>query len=206
MASSIDICSKALVALGDVPISSFTEETDAARVCATVYPIIRDEIISLHDWRVMTHKTQLTRDSVDPITEWNYSYVIPSISLSGGIVALFDTNAKGAKPTADFEIFGRRVYTDHEQVWADLVVQKPEAEWPAWFVGLMWRAVAAEIALTVTDSQSAADRWAAETYGSPAQEGRGGFFARAMLADAQGQGNYSLENDAFVDARAGGWF
>jgi hypothetical protein len=39
MASSISICSNALLALGAHPINDFDEDTDHARLCANLYPL-----------------------------------------------------------------------------------------------------------------------------------------------------------------------
>jgi hypothetical protein len=43
MASSISICSNALLALGAHPINSFDEATEHARLCSNIYPTVRND-------------------------------------------------------------------------------------------------------------------------------------------------------------------
>ena len=48
MASSISICSNALLALGAHPINSFDENTEHARLCSNIYPTVRNDLLRKH--------------------------------------------------------------------------------------------------------------------------------------------------------------
>lgn len=48
MASSITICSNALLALGARSINSFDENTDHARLCSNIYPTVRNDLLRKH--------------------------------------------------------------------------------------------------------------------------------------------------------------
>jgi hypothetical protein len=205
MTTDISIASQALVLLGDNPLSSFTDETDAAKLVAQRYPGLRKRLISSHPWRCMMTKAELTREAAAPIGEWAYSYIIPGEALGSGAQALFSSNGIDELPAKSYEVFGRRIYTNYKRVFIDFVVEKPESEWPAWFADLMMYALMADIAFPVTDQQSTADRWAGWTYGTPSEGGKGGYWAQCTTIDAQGQPNEQVQNDAFINARAGGW-
>jgi hypothetical protein len=173
MTTDISIASQALVLLGDNPLSSFTDETDAAKLVAQRYPGLRKRLISSHPWRCMMTKAELTREAAAPIGEWAYSYIIPGEALGSGAQALFSSNGIDELPAKSYEVFGRRIYTNYKRVF--------------------------------TDQQSTADRWAGWTYGTPSEGGKGGYWAQCTTIDAQGQPNEQVQNDAFINARAGGW-
>lgn len=205
MTTDISICSSALVLLGDDPIASFSEDTDAARIAATRYPTLRDRIIGSHPWRCMMTKKELTRDAAGPIGEWRNSYIIPGEASSASAQAAFSSPGVDELPAKSWEIFGQRIYSNYERMLADFVVIKTENEWPGWFADLMMYCFMADVAFAVTDSQSTADRWVSFAYGSPSEEGKGGYFGQCLTINAQGQPNEFLQNDAFINARAGGW-
>lgn len=205
MTTDISICSQALILLGADPIASFTEETDAAKVCANRYPALRARLVSSHPWRCMMTKKEFTRDATPPIGEWRYSYIIPGEAVSGGAWAMFNGVAIADLPAKSFEVFGRRLFTNHPRAVVDISVVKPESEWPAWFADLMMYALMADIGFAVTDQQNVADRWAGFTYGTPTEGGKGGYWLSCTTTDAQGQMNEQIQNDAFINARAGGW-
>lgn len=205
MTTDISICSQALILLGADPIASFTEETDAAKICANRYPALRSRLISGHPWRCMMTKKELTRDATPPIGEWRYAYIIPGEAVDAGAWAMFNGTAIDDLPVKSFEIFGRRLVTNHARALIDFTTVKPESEWPAWFADLMMYALMADIGFAITDQQSTADRWAQQCYGTPSEGGKGGYYGQCMTIDAQGQPNEQVQNDAFVNARAGGF-
>ena len=205
MTTDISICSQALILLGADPISSFEEETDAAKVCANRYPALKKRIISGHPWRCMMTSKELTRDAIAPIKEWRYSYIIPGELVGSGAWAMFNGVAIDDLPAKSYEIFGRRLQTNHTRAIIDFVTVKPESEWPAWFADLVMYAFMADIAFAVTDQQNTVDRWQGFTYGSPSEGGKGGYYGSCTTLDAQGQPNENVQNDQFVNARAGGF-
>jgi len=205
--TSISICSRALVSLGAKPISSFlAAEGDTATICANVYPGLKAGIMSRYQWRFLMKKKQLTRDSVAPVGEWRYSYVIPgdAIGLPNAIFSSpFDRISEG-----QFEVFGRRVYCNFEAVIMDYTSDLKEDAWPPFFTDLMVKCLCAEIAFAVTDQQGVADNWTLRAYGSPSEGGVGGAMGDAMTLDGQSNGTSGILSDVFVNARhgGGGWF
>ena len=103
-----------------------------------------------------------------------------------------------------YKITGNRVLTNSERCYADYVAYKPEGQWPAYFVGLVVKALAAEIALAITDRQSFAEHWHVKAFGTPSQNGLGGEMGVAMTLDAQLSPDSMIDADAFTTARFGG--
>jgi len=60
-ASAVQLCARALVKLGARPIASFDEATAESEVCATLYPGIRDALVSAHPWSFATAQARLAR-------------------------------------------------------------------------------------------------------------------------------------------------
>lgn len=201
-ATDVAICSRALMLLGAGAISSFEDATDRAKIVKVAYPGLRDDLISKHPWRWRMRKKELTRDAVAPIGEWKYSYIIPGEAMAGAPHALF-YGPTGRLGQADYEIFERRVLTNHERVLIDIVVDGSEGTWPPYFQQLVVYALCAEIAFPITDQSGLAEYWYTRAFGTPSEEGRGGAYATATTIDAQGQGNIGFQSDAFTEARFG---
>jgi len=202
--TDVSICARALVLLGAQPINSLDDDTDNARLCALVYPALKNTIMSKFGWRFLMVKKALTMDAQAPVNEWKYSFIIPGEALSVPHAIFYSQGDKVA--AGDFEVFGRRVSTDNAAMYMDYVVSKPEAEWMPWFVDLMVKALCAEIAFGVTDQQSVADNWTYRAYGTPSDNGLGGAMGDCMAIDSQGNANIGLDDNAFVIARFGGWY
>lgn len=200
--TDVSICARALVQLGENPITSLSEATDAAKTCANIYPGLKRAILSRYPWRFAMTKIALTKDATAPVGEWSNSFILPGDML-GSPVAVFMSTKDRIETTA-FERFGQRLYTNHAELVIDYVADKLEAEWPAYFSDMMVAAMCSRLAFPVTDQQNVADRWYAEAFGTPSEHGMGGLMGDAATLDAQGTGQTGLGSDAFIDARQGG--
>lgn len=78
MASPVDICNSALIKLGVEPISSFTEESKAARLCNQQYSIIRDKLLTSHYWNFAIKRAELVSVAETPKFGFSYKYQLPS--------------------------------------------------------------------------------------------------------------------------------
>lgn len=77
MATPVSICSNALLMLGDKPIASFDEATDRARVCANLWPDVRDSVLRSHPWNCAVKRVSLLPDAAAPAFDWRYSFTLP---------------------------------------------------------------------------------------------------------------------------------
>ena len=193
--SSIDICSQALTLLGEGTILSFDEDSDAAEICAQLY---EDEVLSLlgaYPWRFARVRETLAKDGAfTPTNEWTYGYTLPVLNTTrvDHAVEVFNSAQAGARPVTAYEIQGTHILTDEETVIISYVKRVDEVLWPGWFVRLAAAAVAAKIALPITDKRSYAEHWERVAFGGPSDGGMGGLMAMAIKADSRGGPSHSL--------------
>lgn len=201
--TDISICSRSLITLGAQPISSFlASEGDPAVICANVYPGLKAGIMARYPWRFLMKKQEATRETTPPVGEWSYSYIMPPSAL-GPPHAVFSSSAQMVGE-GQFEMFGKRIFTNFERVFVDFTADLKEDAWPAFFVDLMVKCLCAEIAFAVTDQQNVAETWSMKAYGTPSDGGLGGALGDAMAIDSQGNGTSGIVADAFTNARFGG--
>lgn len=77
MTSAVEICSNALLLLGDKPISSFDENNDRTRIVSNIYTMKRDKVLRLNDWKAATKRVILSPDATAPSYEWGYRFALP---------------------------------------------------------------------------------------------------------------------------------
>tara|TARA_S200002703_G_scaffold150268_1_gene148508 strand:- start:1245 stop:1859 length:615 start_codon:yes stop_codon:yes gene_type:complete len=199
--TSLSICSDALIMLGASPLSSFTEGTDAAQACDRLYPDLRDSILSRYPWSWSYKKTQLARLSVPPINEFEYAYQLPGDMLSG-VQAVFETTATNQSAINDgWEIYGDQLYTNLETVYIDYQSTVDETKMPNYFIQLLRSAVAAELAIVITDQTTKADYFRGLAFGTPGENGRGGLFREAVNVDSRGRLPQIIEDYALIAVR-----
>jgi hypothetical protein len=80
MASEVDIANLALARLGDVAsVASISPPEGSAQAehCAKFYPIARDSMFELHDWKFICRRATLAVLDTDSFN-WAYAYALPS--------------------------------------------------------------------------------------------------------------------------------
>jgi hypothetical protein len=78
MASDIDICNLALLRLGTrSSISSLSETSAEAAACAMLYPVVRDSLLTRHQWGFATRRVALA-DLGNPPSPWAFRYAYPT--------------------------------------------------------------------------------------------------------------------------------
>lgn len=79
MASQLDIWNLALSHLGDKANIADPDESSAqADHCRRFYPIARNTLLELHDWKFATRRVTLALLLEDPTDDWLYAYAPPS--------------------------------------------------------------------------------------------------------------------------------
>lgn len=181
--SALSICSDALLLLGANPLSSFNEGTTAATVADRLYDDIKTTVLTQYPWSFTLKKVQLAQSTSTPLNEWAYAYQLPSDRIAAPR-AVFYSGAVGVPTTTDFEIFGDKLYTDFPTIYIDYQYDPGEANYPKYFVQLLKYFMAWHFAEPVTDVTTKAQYWQTIAVGSPAENGRGGFFRQAANMDA----------------------
>lgn len=198
--SSLRICSDALLMLGEKPISSFSEGTDAANICDRLYPNIRDALIQQYPWAFSFKKVSLAQTISTPINEWKYEYQLPADRI-GPPRAVFTSTQVGARPFQDWEIYEDKLLTNSTTIVVDYQFSVPENKMPVYFVQLLKYMMAWHLAEPLTDQVSKAQYWQGVAVGAPSENGRGGYFRIAANIDGQGQTPQAIEDFSLIAVR-----
>ena len=65
MFTKIDLCSMALLKLGEKPIQSLADDSSAAQLARTLFDPIMDALIASHPWRFAMRTYELTKTTDD---------------------------------------------------------------------------------------------------------------------------------------------
>ncbi len=186
-ATAVQLCGRALVKLGARPISAFDEATAEAQVCATLYPGLRDALISTHPWSFATAQTRLARLAAQPLADYAYAYQLPAnflraISLGTGM------RGRGA----EYRIAERRLHCSLDIPVLTYLFRPAEREFPPFFDQALVARLAAEFCLPLTESTARAE--ALTKFAE--QE-----LLRAKQIDAQQDAPPRLEDFPLIEAR-----
>jgi hypothetical protein len=106
MSSVVDICNLALAHLGDdatVADIDPPEGSAQAEHCARFYPIARDALLEMHDWRFATRRVTLAQlDASAWAWTWRYAYTTPADALK--LLAILPPDAPTDQDTSLFEV------------------------------------------------------------------------------------------------------
>ena len=62
MHTKIDLCSTALLKLGERPIQSLTEDTAAAQLARTLFDSVMDMLLAMHPWRFACRRFDIVKN------------------------------------------------------------------------------------------------------------------------------------------------
>jgi hypothetical protein len=198
--TDISICSSALILLGQPAIASFTEDSDAARTCAQLYPTQKAALLAAYPWAFSKKKVQLARLVAVPISGWSYQYTMPTDRV-GEAFAVFNSASVGARPILDFDVQGGRLLANHAELWLDYQYNVTEADMPAHFVQLLVFVLASIFAEPVTEVTAKSAYWHTVAYGNPEENMRGGYFRTAVGIDGRGRPNQAINTDELLNVR-----
>lgn len=199
--SAVTLCNVALKLLGADSLTSFDEGTDLAESCSTIYPSTVRALQASHPWRFTLRKLQLSRLAEPPLNEWRHAHTLPPDMLL--LRQLFASGAVMQAPVADYELFDGRVYSNQPDLWADYQVERDPATWPPYFTTLAEYALAAALALAVTESTDRAEYFRRLAFGAPQEAGTGGLAREARRLDSAQQPPQALHDFPLIAARVG---
>jgi len=206
MPTDVQICSKALVRLADDPISSFTDRSTGP-LCKEIFPEVKLRVLTSAPWRFNTIKSELlNRSTASPPSQFKYIYELPTDMLTDLPRTVWNSpfNQGRSSQFTDFDIFEDGLYTSAEQILIDYPIDKEPETFPPHVTLLTIYAMAAEIALPVTDQQNTADAWDKKAWGLPEERGKGGYFRTAQRIDSQGHPSQGIKNFPLTAVRHGG--
>lgn len=203
MTTNVSIASQAMLLLRAETFASFSDDTNEAQICNTLYEEHIKGLLSIYPWTFATKKRQLSQDATVPINEYTYSHIIPAEALL--IWALFNTDNVGAQPVIDYDIYGtetaRRIFSNYSDLYADYVIYADENVWPAYFTQFAINSFAAYAAIPVTGNADLAAFYDEKAYGTKNANRKGGLFGVATSTDAKQKRNEYIVSSPFTSAR-----
>lgn len=102
MSSPVEICSNALLLLGNLPIASLNESSDRAILMANLYDQVRKATLRRHFWNFATTRVLLSPDVAAPPFEWGFQFTLP-----GDCLRVVSVGEHGEHP--EYIIEGRKI-------------------------------------------------------------------------------------------------
>ncbi|HCU2526434.1 TPA: hypothetical protein OUK38_002988 [Enterobacter hormaechei] len=158
MTSSVSICSNALLALGAHPINDFDEDTDHARLCANLYPTVRNKLLRAHPWNCAIKRVVLSPVSGAPVFGYGYQFSLP-----GDLIRVLSVGEP--QDEIDYRIEGSRMLANVDVIRLRYIYRnedEDESTWDAALVDVAEMMMQSKLAYAVTGSASLRDSLAQE--------------------------------------------
>ena len=145
MASKISLVNIALTRLGVEAITSFEEDSKAAKSANIYYDQIIEDVLSQHHWNFATSRVELALNSISPAFEYTNAYTLPDDCLR--VISLYEDE--------EYIIEGNSLLTNSKT--AKIIYIKKITN-PLYFSAsfknvVTWR-LGAELAIPLTDSNT----------------------------------------------------
>jgi hypothetical protein len=182
--SETEICSAALMLLGDNPITSLDDLNDRARACKLLWPLVLDDELAAHRWNCAKRRATLARLAATPEFGWTYQYQLPV-----GCLRVFEME----DPAEEFAVEDGVLLCDNSTAKVVYAVRVTAVgKYSAGLVSALVARMAAELAMPITKKEKVVSAaWAAYN----------GKILSALAADGQEGSPETLECTTLVDAR-----
>ncbi len=133
MLTKIDLCSMALLKLGESPIQSLTDDTAAAKLARTLFDPVMDSVISAHPWRFATQNLELTKNT-------DGDFLIPA-----NVLRVLKTSGR---------IVGNKIITDGDTTTITALVKTAPESYPGYFISMAATRLAMEFCIPLMGDQT----------------------------------------------------
>lgn len=133
MLTKIDLCSFALLKLGESPIQSLTDDTASAQLARTLFDPIIEALLASHPWRFAKQDFELTQTT-------DGDFVIPA-------EVLRILKCPG-------EVVGNKILSSDEIISISAIVRTPVENFPSYFVSLAATKLAMEFCIPLLGDQN----------------------------------------------------
>ena len=193
MATGVSICSNALLMLGAQTINDFADQLnlDRAKLCANLYPTVRDDMLRSHPWNCAIKRAVLAPDAVAPAFGYTHSFELPA-----DFMRVLEVGTNGSQ--IDYLVEGRTIQADTAVLELRYVFRSEvENTWDAHLVKLVTLAMAAALAYPVTQSSALQQSFEQKLEMT---------LKRARAVDGQEDPPQTLGDERLLRARfGGGW-
>lgn len=171
MLTKIDLCSMALLKLGEKSIQSLLDDTPAAQLSRTLFDPVIDALLASHPWRFACKTFDLTKNA-------NGDFLIPAECLR-----ILKCNG---------EIIGNKIVASADKISILALVRVPVENFPSYFVSLAATKLAMEFCIPLIGEQTVF-RMLAALYETEMQS--------AKFIDSTTSVNQDIENFSLINAR-----
>lgn len=150
MATGVSICSNALLMLGAQTINDFADQLnlDRAKLCANLYPTIRDDLLRSHPWNCCIKRAVLAPDAVPPAFGYDNQFELPA-----DFLRVLEVGQAGLQ--IDYLVEGRTIQANTTVLELRYVfLNEVENTWDTALVSLATLAMAAVLAYPITQSSA----------------------------------------------------
>ena len=133
MLTKIDLCSMALLKLGEAPIQSLTDEGASAQLARTLFDPVVDALIASHPWRFACRKFTLNKNN-------DGDFLIPADVLR--------------VLKCDGQIIGNKINAHSDTLDIMALVRVPVEKFPSYFVSLAATKLAVEFCIPLVGEQT----------------------------------------------------
>jgi len=149
-ATGVSICSNALLMLGAQTINDFADQMnlDRAKMCANLYPTVRDDMLRSHPWNCAIKRAVLAPDAQAPSFGYGQSFELPA-----DFLRVLEVGTAGCQ--IDYLVEGSTIQADTTVLELRYVFRNEvENTWDSSLVKLVTLAMAAALAYPVTQSSA----------------------------------------------------
>lgn len=133
MLTKQDLCSMALLKLGERPISNITDDTTSAQLARTLFDPVVDSLLSIHPWRFALDNISLTKNS-------DGDFVIPS-----RVLRVLKTSG---------QIIGNQIISNSDTIDITAITRTTPDNFPSYFISLVATRLAMEFCIPLSGDQS----------------------------------------------------
>lgn len=146
MATEVEICSAALILLGEAPIASLTETSKRATQAASLWPTARRDMLRMHNWNCALTRVVLSPLVATPAFGYTYQFTKP-----GDFLRLVQCGEYGE---TDYVFEGNRIFSNEAVLKLVYIADVDTGQWDSMLTDLAILRMARDLAYPVTRSSS----------------------------------------------------
>ncbi|MCR4918084.1 MAG: hypothetical protein K5912_04035 [Alphaproteobacteria bacterium] len=133
MLTKVDLCSMALVKIGENPIQSLNENTAAAKLGRMLIDSVTDVLLAMHPWNFASKTYSLVRNS-------DNEFIIPS-----EVLRIIKTEGR---------IQGKKIISNQDTVSIEAIIRVQPSDFPEFFSSLLVTKLAMEFCMSLLGDQT----------------------------------------------------
>lgn len=172
MFTKIDLCSMALLKLGEKPIQSWSEDSDTAQLARTLFEPIVETLLAMFPWRFATQALNLQKNS-------DGDFLIPA-----NVLRILKCEG---------QINGNKIITNNDTLEISAIIKTEPEDFPGYFAALVAAKLAVEFCVPISGDVNIL-RIMTSLYEAEFQSAK---FVDSTLSRQSNIDNFSLINSRF---------